>query len=137
MKEKRGLVEQGHHLPIDLRHLQYRSNSLTPGVLYTVGTTMLNRDQALRVLAENRDAIRRYGVCSLALFGSAARGEASPASDLDFLVEFERKTFDSYMGLKEFLENLFQRPVDLVLTNTLKPRLRDDILRESVHATGL
>jgi hypothetical protein len=76
-------------------------------------------------------------VRSLGLFGSAARGQSAPASDLDFLVEFDRNTFDAYMGLKEFLENLFDCPVDLVLAHTLKPRLRDPILRETVHAPGL
>jgi predicted nucleotidyltransferase len=96
-----------------------------------------SRDSVLGTLARNREAIRRFGVRSLGLFGSAARGEDSTASDLDFLVEFEHPTFDAYMDLKEFLENLFARPVDLVLARTLKPRLREPILRETVHAQGL
>jgi uncharacterized protein len=96
-----------------------------------------NKEEILGILRENKEAIRRFGVKSLSLFGSYARGEASQASDLDFLVEFERKSFDAYMGLKEFLENLFGCHVDLVLTNTIKPRLRTPILREAVHATGL
>ena len=74
---------------------------------------------------------------SLGLFGSAARGEATATSDLDFLVEFENPNFDTYMGLLEFLEKLFGHPVDLVLANTIKPRLRETILRETVHAPGL
>jgi hypothetical protein len=95
------------------------------------------RERVLQTLTENREAIRRFGVRSLGLFGSAARGQSAPGSDLDFLVEFERNSFDAYMGLKEFLENLFDCPVDLVLAHTLKPRLRDPILRETVHAPGL
>ena len=74
---------------------------------------------------------------SLGLFGSAARGDAGATSDLDFLVVFEHPTFDAYMGLLEFLENMFGHRVDLVLANTLKPRLRESILRETVHAQGL
>ena len=50
-----------------------------------------------------------------------ARDEASQTSDLDFLVEFQRKSFDGYMDLKEFLEQLFGRRVDLVLPETLNP----------------
>jgi predicted nucleotidyltransferase len=95
------------------------------------------RERVLQTLAGNREAIRQFGVRSLGLFGSAARDQSTPASDLDFVVEFERNTFDAYMGLKEFLENLFDCPVDLVLAHTLKPRLRDPILRETVHAPGL
>jgi len=52
-------------------------------------------------------------------------------------VEFEHKSFDAYMDLKEFLESLFGCPVDLVLADSLKPRLRESILKETVHAPGL
>jgi uncharacterized protein len=76
-------------------------------------------------------------VRSLSLFGSSLRGEETPQSDLDFIVEFERKSFDSYMDLKFFLEKLFGRPVDLVLADGIKPRLREAILKEAIHAPGL
>lgn len=95
------------------------------------------REQVLARLEENREALRRFGVKSLGLFGSVARGESTASSDLDFVVEFERNTFDAYMGLKEFLEGLFDCPVDLVLAQTLKPRLREPVLREAIHAQGL
>ena len=95
------------------------------------------RDQVLKKLGESSVAIQEFGVRKLGLFGSVARGEENLASDLDFLVEFERNTFDAYMGLKEFLEGLFGCPVDLVLADTLKPRLRDPVLRETVHVPGL
>lgn len=96
-----------------------------------------NRKSVIRALEENREVIRRFGVRGLGLFGSAARGESTSASDLDFVVEFERKSFDAYMDLKEFLENLFSCRVDLVLADTIKPALRESILREKVHAPGL
>jgi hypothetical protein len=91
----------------------------------------------LAKLSEERDNIRRFGVRSLGLFGSVARAENTSASDLDMLVEFDHKSFDAYMDLKAFLENLFDCPVDLVLANALKPRLREPILNETVHAPGL
>ena len=94
------------------------------------------REEVLRGLEENREAVMRFGVKSLGLFGSVARGESTASSDLDFVVEFERNTFDAYMGLKEFLEGLFGCPVDLVLARTLKPRLREPVLRETIHAQG-
>jgi hypothetical protein len=95
------------------------------------------REQVLARLEENREALKRFGVKSLGLFGSVARGEGTASSDLDFIVEFDRNTFDAYMGLKEFLESLFGCPVDLVLAHTLKPRLREPVLRETIHAQGL
>ena len=94
-------------------------------------------EQVLAKLGEERDNIRRFGVRSLGLFGSVARGENTSASDLDFLVEFDKISFDAYMDLKAYLENLFGCPVDLVLANTLKPRLREPILNETIHAPGL
>jgi predicted nucleotidyltransferase len=95
------------------------------------------RRSILKTLATHRDDVRRFGVRSLGLFGSVARGQGTAASDLDFIVDLENPTFDAYMGLMEFLEELFERPVDLVLANTLKPRLREPILRDTVHAPGL
>jgi hypothetical protein len=98
---------------------------------------MHTRRSILKTLADHREEVRRFGVRSLGLFGSVARGQATAASDLDFIVDLENPTFDAYMGLMEFLEELFERPVDLVLANTLKPRLREPILRDTVHAPGL
>src|SRR5438552_2371657 len=100
-------------------------------------TTMLGAQQILDVIRTNRTDLRRLGVRRLGLFGSAARGEATDASDLDFLVEFERKTFDGYMEVKELLERLFQRRVDLVVAEAVKPQLRPRILQEIVYAEGL
>jgi predicted nucleotidyltransferase len=84
---------------------------------------------------ENRlDTIRSFGVKSLALFGSVARDEASNTSDLDFLVEFEgTATFDRYMELKFFLEDLFAKPVDLVTKRSLKPQIAESVLREAIN----
>ena len=96
-----------------------------------------SRDKILKVLEENQKAIRNFGVRRLGLFGSCARGEESEASDLDFLVEFEKNSFDAYMDLKIFLEELFKCKVDLVLADSIKPRLRETILREAVHVPGL
>ena len=97
----------------------------------------MNRDEILKRLEENREAIRGFGVRRLGLFGSFARGEATETSDLDFVVEFEKKSFDAYMDLKEFLERLFECRVDLVLADGIKPRLQATILGEAVYAPGL
>jgi uncharacterized protein len=97
----------------------------------------LTRDKVLEILQANREALSGMGVRRLALFGSMARNDGTEASDLDFLVEFERKSFDGYMNLKDFLESLFARHVDLVLADSLKPALRDKVLKEAVDASRL
>jgi len=98
----------------------------------------MNTELVLSVLDEHREELRRLGVRRLGLFGSTVRNEATDASDLDFLVEFREKTFDAYMDLKTLLERIFDRPVDLVLPENVKPRLRALIDKDvRNYATGL
>ncbi len=94
----------------------------------------MNKQKVLAIIYNHLTEIKNFGVKRLALFGSFARDEQRFNSDLDFLVELNVKSFDAYMDLKLYLESLFNRPVDLVLSNTLKPRLRNKILKELVDA---
>ena len=96
-----------------------------------------SRDEILNMPAARRDIVLGFGVRRLRLFGSVVRGEATESSDLDFLVEFEKATFDNYFDLKFFLEDLFERPVDLVIADVVKPRLRRIIFEETVYAQEL
>ena len=98
---------------------------------------MLNHTEILDTIEKNRGTFKRLGVRKLGLFGSCAHGDSTNASDLDFVVEFEKKTFDTYMDTKDFLERLFDHPVDLVITDTIKPRLRKTILENAMYAHGL
>ncbi len=97
----------------------------------------MTREEILETLEDNLGILRGFGVKKLGLFGSYACGDADSESDLDFVVELEDKTFDAYMGLKEYLEELFGLPVDLVIADTIKPRLRKRILQETQYAQGL
>jgi predicted nucleotidyltransferase len=97
----------------------------------------LTEQKILSLLKANEAHIKGLGVRSLGLFGSFAHGDDTEKSDLDLVVEFEKKTFDAYMDLKLFLEDLFGRSVDLVLADAVKPRLRGPILEDAVHAPGL
>lgn len=95
----------------------------------------MNRQQILTALAERRREIaERFGVKWIALFGSAARDELREDSDVDVLVEFEgRATFDGYFQLKDYLEALLGRPVDLVTERGLKPRARRHVEKDLVR----
>ncbi|MDZ7292187.1 MAG: nucleotidyltransferase family protein [candidate division KSB1 bacterium] len=96
----------------------------------------MDRNEIFRILREHRTELEQFGVKSLALFGSAARDEIRPDSDVDFLVEFEGPaTFDQYMNLKFFLEDLLGRQIDLVTRKALKPRLRPYIEKEMLYVT--
>ena len=95
---------------------------------------MLTAAEIVATCREHRAELRNLGVLRLGLFGSFAREEAGPESDLDFIVELDAKTFDRYMDAKLFLEDLFGRPVDLVPVDRIKARLRDNILRKVIEA---
>lgn len=91
---------------------------------------------------ELKEALRRcgselkseLGVAGLAVFGSVARGEAAPGSDVDILVDFDGPAdFDRFMDLKERLEAALGVRVDLVTRKALRPALRDAIEREAVR----
>lgn len=94
-------------------------------------------EEIIKTLQANRPSLKKFGVRRLGLFGSFSRGDAQRTSDLDFVVDFEKKSFDAYMDLKELLEKLFHCPVDLVLSSSIKPRLREKILKETIYAQGL
>ena len=93
----------------------------------------MRRDEVLAILQAHREDLRRLGVRSLSLFGSMARDEARPDSDIDLLVEFaDPATFDAFMDLKFYLEDLLGRRIDLVTSKALKPRIRPSVEREAI-----
>ncbi len=95
----------------------------------------MTRQEVLDLLAEHQAQLRRrFGVRKIAPFGSYARDEARPDSDVDLLVEFEgAATFLGFMGLIEYLEALFGTRVDVVTPGKLKPRARPYVERELIR----
>ena len=93
------------------------------------------RDTVLQLLREQRGLLAmRFGARHLSLFGSAARDELRPDSDIDLLVEFDGPaSFDRYFNLKDHLEQLLGRPVDLVTDKGLKPRARAHVQRDLIR----
>lgn len=95
----------------------------------------MRRDSVLRLLSTALPELRaEYLVRSLALFGSTARGEDRPDSDVDLLVEFEREPgFDRYLALKWKLEDVLGASVDLVMDDALAPRARAIVEGEALR----
>ena len=92
----------------------------------------------LELLKKHDDEIvRGFGVRRIGIFGSFARGDESPESDVDVFVEFQpgKKTFDNYMGLKNFLESLFGRKVDLAAYEGLNPHIRENVVEGVIYAS--
>lgn len=95
----------------------------------------MSRAQVLEQLGQSKPTLAtRYGVTSLALFGSMVRDSARADSDVDILVSFDGPaTSERYFGVQFFLEDLLGRRVDLVTDRALRPELRPSIEKEAVH----
>ncbi|MGH9463296.1 MAG: nucleotidyltransferase family protein [Vicinamibacteria bacterium] len=97
--------------------------------------SQLTRKDVLTRIASERALLEEYGVRSLSLFGSIARGEAGEESDVDLLVEFAHPIgIFRFVRLKRALETVLGRRVDLATPSSLKPQLRDRILKEAIRA---
>lgn len=95
----------------------------------------MTRDEVLQHIRSHRVEIERLGVKSIALFGSTARGEAADASDVDLLVEFSEPVgLFKFLEVREYLEEIVGKQIDLVTPDALKHQVRARILREAVHA---
>lgn len=95
----------------------------------------MGRTEVLQLLAASKAELAlRFGVTSLALFGSVVRGAAHADSDVDILVSFDGPaTSARYFGVQFFLEDLLGRRVDLVTDKALRNELRPFVEREAVH----
>ena len=97
----------------------------------------MDRQLVIRTLQRHRDELERRGVRHAALFGSLARGDARPDSDIDIMIEVEPAAeLDAfeYAGLKRFIATLFSGRVDVVDRRALKPSLGSRAEAEAVHA---
>ncbi|MGZ8300555.1 MAG: nucleotidyltransferase family protein [Rhodoplanes sp.] len=97
----------------------------------------MTRQNAIEILQQNQDALRARGIRHAALFGSVARGEARSTSDVDVLIELDpalKLDVFAYAGLKRFVAELFDGPVDVVNKAALKPYLRRPVAADAVYA---
>ncbi|HEX5837540.1 MAG TPA: nucleotidyltransferase family protein [Anaerolineales bacterium] len=97
----------------------------------------MNQEVVIRLLkTKSAELAKRFGVKSLLLFGSVARNEATSASDVDLLVEFNRPVgYFGLFALQDYLEELLGCPVDLGTPDSLKSFIRDRVLGEAIHVT--
>lgn len=95
----------------------------------------MQRDEVLAILDSHREVLHGFGVKSLSLFGSVAKGEARPDSDVDLLVQFDRPvSLFTFVRVKRYLEGILGKPVDLGTPDSLKPYLKEPVLREAIRA---
>jgi len=97
----------------------------------------MDKDAVIAVLRAHRAELEQLGVKHAALFGSVARGEAGPQSDIDIAIDLDRSrhpTVYDYVGMKQFIGTLFEGPVDVVDREALKPQLRETVAADLINA---
>ncbi len=97
----------------------------------------MNSSEALETLRRSEPDLRARGVRRVAVFGSVARGEGRPDSDIDILVEIDPEahlTVFDYAGLKDYIAGLFDGPVDVVNRDGLKPYVRPAATADAIYA---
>jgi uncharacterized protein len=97
----------------------------------------MTRDEIIGKLREREADLRAQGVAHAALFGSVARGDDRPDSNIDILVDLDPAivvTIFDYAGVKDFIAEMFDRPVDVVSRETLKPRARPKAAADAICA---
>ena len=89
-------------------------------MITSTNTQILNAQIVIKIIQDQPNFFKKFKIKNIAIFGSTARNEATENSDLNFLVEFNcRATLKGYMSLKFYLEELFNKKVDLVTINSL------------------
>ena len=101
---------------------------------YTRG---MDRQEIIATLRHSEPTLRARGVSHIALFGSRARGDNRPDSDIDIMLEFDpaaHVTVFNYAGLKDYIAGLFDGPVDVVNRDGLKPYVRPAATADAIYA---
>jgi len=114
------------HAPTSGGRMRFRPTSLS-----------MNRDQIIATLRAHEPDLRRRGVVHAALFGSLARDEPTLASDIDILVEIEREApvgLFEYVGITQYLDDLFPNRVDVANRSRLKALVRPSAEQDAVYA---
>jgi hypothetical protein len=97
----------------------------------------MDKQDVIAVLQKNADALRARGIRHAALFGSVARGEARPDSDIDIMIELDPQAkidVFQYAGIKMYIEGLFDAPVDVVDREALKQYVRAPATGDAIYA---
>ena len=102
-----------------------------------MSTGVQTKREVFKTISDHSAQLKDLGVKKVGIFGSFVRGEQTPESDIDLLVQFEpeKKNFDNFMDLYFLLEDLLQRRVEIITTEALSPYIGPHIMSEVEYAS--
>jgi predicted nucleotidyltransferase len=99
--------------------------------------TIRDKDQILNMITNNQEIIKGFGVSKIGLFGSYVRNEQNKKSDIDMIVQFEegKKSYMGFINLADYLEDLFDKKVDLLTDKAISPYMKSRIKKEAIYVS--
>jgi len=111
--------------------------SLHQPTVMDMSTGVQTKREVFKTISDHSARLKDLDVKKVGIFGSFVRGEQTPESDIDLLVQFDpdKKNFDNFIHLSELLEDLLQRRVEIITTEALSPYIGPHILSEVEYAS--
>ena len=115
---------------------QLSENVIDGPIFHIFAFSMTTKEKILNIIKAHKSELSRFGIHEIGLFGSYVRGEQSPESDIDILIDFEpnKESYDNLMATYDYIESIFSNEkIEIVTKNSLSPYLGPKILNEVVY----
>jgi len=123
---------------ISIRKISFWGQRIVKNIIFAnMKETIHNKEQILTTILNNQKDIRNFGVSKIGLFGSFVRNEQNEKSDIDLIVQFEqgKKSYLKFINLSDYLENLFDKKVDLLTEKAMSPYMKSKIKKEAIYVS--
>ena len=123
---------------LSIRKISFWGQRIVKNVIFAnMKETIHNKEQILTTILNNQKDIRGFGVSKIGLFGSFVRNEQNEKSDIDLIVQFEqgKKSYLKFINLSDYLENLFDKKVDLLTEKAISPYMKSKIKKEAIYVS--
>ncbi len=123
---------------LSIRKISFWGQRIVKNIIFAnMKEAIHNKEQILTTILNNQKDIRGFGVSKIGLFGSFVRNEQNEKSDIDLIVQFEqgKKSYLKFINLSDYLENLFDKKVDLLTEKAISPYMKSKVKKEAIYVS--